>query len=91
MNQWKPSPQVGGVHYDLPIQPITFIMANELGFCEGNAIKYLCRYMRKGTPRQDLLKARQYIDFLLEQYPEESPMTLSEELDKNKFARRTGG
>lgn len=31
---------------------------------------YLVRYARKGTPRQDLLKARQYIDFLLERHPE---------------------
>ena len=42
------SKQVGGDHYAvMKIQPIEFILANELGFCEGNVIKYLCRYKRK--------------------------------------------
>ena len=37
--------QVGGNHYkDLKIQPIEFIHANNIPFCEANAIKYLCRW-----------------------------------------------
>lgn len=60
------SKQVGGDHYAvMKIQPIEFIMANELGFCEGNVIKYLCRYKRKNG-LEDLKKARQYLDFLIE-------------------------
>ena len=60
------SKQVGGDHYAvMKIQPIEFILANELGFCEGNVIKYLCRYKRK-TGLEDLKKARQYLDFLIE-------------------------
>ena len=60
------SKQVGGDHYAvMKIQPIEFILANELGFCEGNVIKYLCRYKRKNG-LEDLKKARQYIDFLIE-------------------------
>lgn len=35
------------------------------GFCVGNAIKYLCRYKNKGTPLEDLKKARWYIDRLI--------------------------
>ena len=60
------SKQVGGDRYAvMNIQPIEFILANELGFCEGNVIKYLCRYRRKNG-LEDLKKARQYLDFLIE-------------------------
>ena len=58
--------QVGGNHYkDMPIQPIEFITKNGLGFCEGNVIKYVCRYKHKNG-KEDLLKARHYIDLLIE-------------------------
>lgn len=59
--------QVGGGHYKtLAIQPIEFIIKNNLGFCEGNVIKYITRYRLKGGT-EDLEKARHYIDLLLEQ------------------------
>ena len=48
-------------------QPIEFIMANDLGFCEGNAIKYICRYQLKGGT-QDLDKAIHYLNLLKESY-----------------------
>jgi|TARA_R110000822_G_scaffold13911_5_gene49077 hypothetical protein len=52
-------------HYNnYAIQPINFILENNLGFCEGNIIKYVCRYKDKGGV-EDLKKARQYIDFLI--------------------------
>ena len=52
-------------HYNKhAIQPINFILQNNLGFCEGNIIKYVCRYKDKGGV-EDLQKARQYIDFLI--------------------------
>jgi hypothetical protein len=58
--------QVGGSHYkDYPIQPIQFITANQLGFCEGNIIKYVSRH-RKKNGRQDLEKALHYIKLLIE-------------------------
>lgn len=57
--------QIGGTHYkDLKIQPIEFIHANNIPFCEANAIKYLCRWRQKNG-RQDLEKARHYIDLLI--------------------------
>ena len=57
--------QIGGNHYaKQKIQPIDYIMANQLGFCEGNVIKYITRYKDKNG-KEDLLKAKQYIDFLL--------------------------
>ena len=58
--------QVGGDHYQrLKIQPIDFILSNEIPFCEANAIKYLCRWRHKNGI-QDLEKARHYIDLLIE-------------------------
>lgn len=58
--------QIAGTYYkDLPIQPIDFIMANDLDFCTGNAIKYLCRHKAKNG-KQDLEKAIHYIQLLIE-------------------------
>jgi len=58
--------QVGGTHYKgMTIQPVEFIHANNIGFLEGNAIKYLCRWRSKNGIA-DLEKARHYIDMLIE-------------------------
>ena len=58
--------QVAGSHYkDLKIQPVEYIHANNLGYAEGNVIKYVTRW-RKKDGRRDLEKARHYIDLLLE-------------------------
>jgi hypothetical protein len=64
--------QVGGDHYRMrAIQPLEYTLANNLNFCQGNVIKYVTRYKTKGG-REDLLKARHYIDLLLEsEYKEE--------------------
>lgn len=57
--------QVGGSHYcQYPIEPITFIQENNVPFCEGNVIKYIMRWRDKGGV-DDLRKAKQYIDFLI--------------------------
>jgi len=57
--------QVGGQHYkDMAIQPVEFILANELGFCEGNIIKYTCRYKQKGGI-EDLRKVIHYAELLI--------------------------
>lgn len=59
--------QVGGTHYmDMAIQPVDYILTNNLGFCEGNVIKYVSRW-RKKNGIEDLKKARHYIDILIEQ------------------------
>jgi len=61
------SKQVGGSHYkDSAIQPIEFILANDLGFCEGNVIKYIMRHANKGG-KQDLQKVIHYTEMLMEQ------------------------
>jgi hypothetical protein len=58
--------QEGGDHYKtMAIQPVEFITANNLGFCEGNVVKYICRHSRKAG-REDLLKAKHYIELLLQ-------------------------
>lgn len=63
--------QIGGNHYQsFAIQPIDFIRANRLDFCTGSIIKYVLRHKHKNG-REDLEKARHYIDLLIEQeYPD---------------------
>lgn len=57
--------QVGGNHYDrMKIQPITFIVDNDIPFIEGNIIKYVCRWKDKGGI-EDLKKAKHYLDILI--------------------------
>ena len=58
--------QVGGGHYkDLKIQPIEYIHANKLGYCEANVVKYISRWRAKGG-KKDLQKAKHYIDLLIQ-------------------------
>jgi hypothetical protein len=58
--------QVGGSHYrDKGIQPIIYIHANELGFCEGNVVKYVTRWRDKNGVA-DLRKAIHYLELLIE-------------------------
>lgn len=59
--------QVGGSHYDMPIQPIDFITKNKLGFIEGNIIKYVVRHDKKNG-LEDLQKAMHYLQMLMEEY-----------------------
>lgn len=61
--------QVGGDHYrTMAIQPERFIYENGIGFHEGNAITYLCRWRSKGG-LQDLEKAKHFIDLLIAHQP----------------------
>jgi hypothetical protein len=58
--------QVGGSHYrDKGIQPIIYIHANDLGFCEGNVVKYVTRWREKNGIA-DLRKAIHYLELLIE-------------------------
>jgi|TARA_R110000787_G_scaffold74702_1_gene165931 hypothetical protein len=66
--------QVGGNHYkEMAEQPIEFITANQLGFCEGNAIKYICRYKAKGGA-EDIEKAIHYLQILKESIAEKDKL-----------------
>ncbi len=63
--------QVGGTHYkDMKIQPVEYILANDLGYCEGNIVKYISRWKSKNG-LEDLEKVRQYIDILIEDVKKE--------------------
>lgn len=53
-------------HYRTDIQPIEYIVANNMGFCEGNVVKYISRWEMKGGV-EDLEKAKHYIEMLIEQ------------------------
>jgi hypothetical protein len=58
--------QVGGDHYKRKaVQPWDFIAANNLGYFEGNIVKYISRWRDKNG-MDDLLKARHYLDKLIE-------------------------
>ena len=58
--------QIGGAHYlGMPIQPVEFICRNDLGFIEGNVVKYICRHKKKGGAA-DIRKVIHYCRLLLE-------------------------
>ena len=59
--------QVGGSHYkDCKIQPVEYIVGNDLTFLEGNIIKYITRHRRKGEGRKDIEKVIHYAEMILE-------------------------
>ena len=58
--------QIGGAHYAIKaIQPWDFIIANNIGYLEGNIIKYISRWKDKGGI-EDLKKAQHYLQKLIE-------------------------
>lgn len=64
--------QESGDHYkDKGIQPIIYIHANNLGFCEGNVVKYVTRWRDKGG-EADLRKAIHYLELLIQLETEQS-------------------
>ena len=59
--------QVGGSHYkDCKIQPVEYIVGNDLTFLEGNIIKYVTRHRRKGEGKKDIEKVIHYAEMILE-------------------------
>ena len=58
--------QQGGNHYvSMVIQPIEYILKNNLGYMEANVIKYVSRHQSKGGP-EDIKKAIHYLQMILE-------------------------
>ena len=58
--------QVGGSHYKgKAIQPWDYIVANNLGYLEGNIVKYVSRWKEKGGI-DDLRKVLHYTQKLIE-------------------------
>jgi len=58
--------QIGGDHYkSMAIEPSEFIERNNIRWCAGNAIKYICRHHIKGG-KEDVEKAIHYLELLLQ-------------------------
>ena len=75
------SKQIGGSHYQkFKIQPSQFVVENELLYPEGCVIKYILRHRLKGK-RQDLEKAKHFIDMIIER---DYPKDFLEEAEKEK-------
>lgn len=70
-------------HYEcMVIQPIEYITANNLGFLEGNVIKYISRYKQKGG-YQDLMKAKDYLEILMDDF-RKNPIPIEQFLEQKK-------
>jgi len=63
-------------HYKMPIQPLEYILANDLDFCSGNIVKYISRLGKKGDPVSDLIKIIEYANVLLDKYGKENNATI---------------
>jgi len=62
------STQVGGNHYkNMIIQPVEFIVKNNIPYREANVIKYIIRHKFKNGA-EDIRKAIHYCEMLLEEY-----------------------
>jgi hypothetical protein len=57
-------------YYKKGIETTKYILSHNLGFCEGNIIKYITRFRQKGG-MEDLLKAEKYLQLLKEKYAKE--------------------
>jgi hypothetical protein len=64
--------QVGGAHYQKAIQPWDYIIANDIGYMEGNIIKYVSRWRDKNGV-EDLRKAQHYLQKLIEVHDDSGP------------------
>jgi hypothetical protein len=65
--------QVGGNHYQsMKIQPIEYIVANDIPYMPANIIKYASRYRSKNGA-QDIRKIIQYCHMILEMEYNEIP------------------
>tara|TARA_R100000306_G_C4309556_1_gene109423 strand:- start:26 stop:241 length:216 start_codon:yes stop_codon:yes gene_type:complete len=63
------------LHYtQYEIEPVTFIMTNDIPYAEGNIIKYILRRNTKHETKkgrlQDLEKAKHYLELLIKKEAE---------------------
>ena len=62
------------------IQPVTFIIENEIPYCEANVIKYVCRWRTKHKDMEgkleDSKKAKEYIDILIRENTHVNPLNI---------------
>lgn len=82
--------QVGGDHYvSLPIQPSHYIRANNLGWYEGNIIKYVTRHKQKGQIK-DIEKVIHYAQLILEEYENEKQQRADDATSSDRSPDRIG-
>jgi hypothetical protein len=70
--------QVGGSHYQKPIQHWDFVIANGIPYLEAQIMKYVFRWREKNG-LQDLEKARHFLDKLIETAQPPDVVTLAKE------------
>ena len=58
-------------YYKKGIETTKYILSHDLGFCEGNIIKYITRFKQTGG-MEDLLKAEKYLHLLIEKEDREN-------------------
>ena len=57
--------QIAGSHYKSTMECWDYILANDLGYLEGTAIKYITRWKKKNGV-EDILKAIHFLEKLVE-------------------------
>lgn len=80
--------QIGGNHYkDFPIQPLDFIVKNNLNWYDGSIVKYACRHKVKGGA-EDLKKIIHYAMMELEaEYKVNAKITYQDTPKKSRKKR----
>ena len=81
------SKQVGGTHYQVPIQPIEYIVKNDIPYREGNVIKYVTRHKSKNGA-EDIKKAIHYLEMILEDYEGKPKEKVREVTESNRTCGR---
>lgn len=82
--------QVGGNHYQTPMQHWDFVSDRNVPYLIANAVKYLTRWRKKGG-EQDLAKARHYVQKAIEKKSYESQGWLRVEvMDLVRYAEANG-
>jgi hypothetical protein len=56
-------------HYNMPIQPVEYLLANNLDYISGNIVKYASRWDKKGEPYSDLCKIIEYAKIQIRNLP----------------------
>lgn len=72
MSKKKPDLVNHPAHYTQGIEVYNFIASHKMSYAQGNVVKYVSRYKLKGG-RQDLEKARWYLERLIKETRVELP------------------
>lgn len=64
--EWEEAEKISPSYYKKGIEVTDFILSHDLGWCEGNIIKYIVRHkIKHDDPIQDLRKAKWYLEKLI--------------------------